>query len=97
MCGEKWQDLALTVSTDEGPRTATRFFVNGEEPVRRVVAEGGYTISARSHTNQGRRAVDGESGFGRLSEIAPSDVIPMQLNTLVGTANTVGLPVLDQA
>ena len=96
--GEKWQDLALTVSTDEGPRTATRFFVNGEEPVRRVVTEGGYTISGTlAHRIKVVEPSTGEWIWKRLSEIAPSDVIPMQLNTLVGTANTVGLPVLDQA
>src|SRR5207344_818458 len=28
--GDRWQTLDLTVSTDEGPRRATKFFVNGE-------------------------------------------------------------------
>ena len=42
--GDRWQDLELTVSTDEGPRRATRFFVNGEEPTRRIRTEGGYQI-----------------------------------------------------
>ena len=32
------------MSTDEGPRQATKFFVNGEEPTRRISTEGGYTI-----------------------------------------------------
>src|SRR5581483_11056612 len=41
--GSRWQDIELTVSTDDGPRRATKFFVNGEEPTRRIVTEGGYT------------------------------------------------------
>ena len=32
------------MSTDEGPRQATKFFVNGEEPTRRIRTEGGYQI-----------------------------------------------------
>ena len=40
----RWQDLDVQVSTDEGARDATKFFVNGEEPTRRIVTEGGYRI-----------------------------------------------------
>ncbi|MDX6292097.1 MAG: ribonucleoside-diphosphate reductase alpha chain, partial [Kribbellaceae bacterium] len=42
--GDRWQNLDLMVSTDDGPRQATQFFVNGEEPTRRVLTEGGYRI-----------------------------------------------------
>src|SRR5690348_10421501 len=42
--GDRWQDLTMPVSTDEGPRQATKFFVNGEEPTRRITTTGGYTI-----------------------------------------------------
>src|SRR6202044_3650087 len=42
--GDRWQDLDLMVSTDEGPRRATKFFVNGEEPTRAIRTEGGYAI-----------------------------------------------------
>ncbi|HEV3400889.1 MAG TPA: vitamin B12-dependent ribonucleotide reductase, partial [Acidimicrobiales bacterium] len=31
--GDTWQELDATVATDEGPRPATRFYVNGLEPV----------------------------------------------------------------
>ena len=31
--GKDWQDLGIKVGTDEGPREATKFFVNGVEPV----------------------------------------------------------------
>ena len=42
--GEQWQDLDVRVSTDEGPQQTTKFFINGEEPTRRIVTEGGYRI-----------------------------------------------------
>src|SRR5205085_1270227 len=31
--GQKWQDLDLEVATDDGPRQATQFYVNGFEQV----------------------------------------------------------------
>jgi len=98
MYGDRWQDLDLTVSTDEGPRQATKFFVNGEEPTRRIVTEGGYKIQGTlTHrvkvVNPATRAWE----WKRLADIAPGDVVPMQMRTLVGAPQQVPLPVLDQA
>ena len=96
--GEQWQRLDATVSTDEGARTATQFFVNGEEPTRRIVTAGGYRIQG----TYGHRikVVDQETGewqWKRLADVASDDVIPMQLGTLVSASNDVPLPVLDRA
>ncbi len=33
----------------------------------------------------------------RLADVAPGDIVPMQLGTLVGEPRSVPLPVLDQA
>ena len=96
--GDRWQDLDAQVSTDEGPRQATKFFVNGEEPTRRIVTEGGYTIQGTlAHRI---KVVDAETGhwvWKRMADIAPDDLVPMQLGTLVGEPRRVPLPVLDQA
>jgi ribonucleoside-diphosphate reductase alpha chain len=96
--GEKWQDVDVTVSTDEGPRKATKFFVNGEEPTRRVVTEGGYRIQG----TYGHRVkvVDPRTGaweWKRLMDVAAGDVVPVQMDTLVGAPRRVSLPLLDQA
>jgi ribonucleoside-diphosphate reductase alpha chain len=96
--GDRWQDLDLTVSTDEGPRQATKFFVNGEEPTRRIVTEGGYTIQGTLAHRV--KVVNPESGtwdWKRLADIVPGDLLPMQMRTLVGQPRRVPLPVLDQA
>jgi len=96
--GDRWQDLDLTVSTDEGPRQATKFFVNGEEPTRRIRTEGGYTIQGT--LTHRVKVVDPGTGrweWKRLADIAPGDVLPVQMRTLVGEPRTVPLPVLDQA
>jgi ribonucleoside-diphosphate reductase alpha chain len=96
--GDRWQDLDLTVSTDEGPRQATKFFVNGEEPTRLISTEGGYRIQGTlTHRVKVLEPETGEWQWRRLADIEPGDLVPMQMGTLVGQPRRVPLPVLDQA
>src|SRR5439155_7517241 len=96
--GDRWQDVDFTVSTDEGPRKATKFFVNGEEPTRRVVTDGGYRIQGTlAHRIKVVDPVSGEWVWRRLAEVQPGDLVPMQLGGMVGEPRRVPLPVLDQA
>jgi ribonucleoside-diphosphate reductase alpha chain len=96
--GDRWQDLDLAVSTDEGPRQATKFFVNGEEPTRRISTDGGYTIQGTlAHRVKVVDPATAKWEWKRLADIAPGDVLPMQMRTLVGEPRAVPLPVLDQA
>ncbi|MGD0602220.1 MAG: vitamin B12-dependent ribonucleotide reductase [Streptosporangiaceae bacterium] len=96
--GNRWQDLDLTVSTDDGPAQATKFFVNGEEPTRRITTEGGYKIQGT--LTHRVKVVDPSTGaweWKRLADITSGDVVPVQMHTLVGEPRLVTLPVLDQA
>jgi len=96
--GDRWQDLDAQVSTDEGVRQATRFFVNGEEPTRRVLTQGGYRVQGTlAHRLKVVDAETGEWVWKRMADIAPDDVLPMQLGTMIGEPREVPLPVLDQA
>jgi len=96
--GDRWQDLALTVSTDEGPRRATKFFVNGEEPTRLIRTEGGYQIQGTlTHRVKVINELTGEWAWKRLADIARHDLVPLQIRTLIGEPLRVPLPVLDQA
>jgi ribonucleoside-diphosphate reductase alpha chain len=96
--GDRWQDLDMTVSTDEGPRTATKFFVNGEEPTRRIVTDAGYKIQGTlAHRVKVVNETTGEWEWKRLADIVPGDLVPIQMNGLVGQLNRVPLPVLDRA
>jgi ribonucleoside-diphosphate reductase alpha chain len=96
--GAKWQDVDFAVSTDDGARKATKFFVNGEEPTRRIVTSGGYTIQGTlAHRI---KVIDQETGewlWVRLADVEEGDVIPVQMDTLVGGPREVPLPLLDQA
>jgi ribonucleoside-diphosphate reductase alpha chain len=96
--GGKWQDLDVTVSTDEGPKQTTKFFVNGEEPTRRITTEAGYRIQGTlAHRVKVVDEATGQWEWKRLAEIQIGDLVPMQLRQLVGEPNRVPLPVLDQA
>jgi ribonucleoside-diphosphate reductase alpha chain len=96
--GDRWQSLDMAVSTDEGPRRATQFFVNGEEPTRRIVTAGGYAIQGTlTHRIKVVDAVTGEWVWRRMADVAPGDIVPMQLGMFVGEPRRVPLPVLDQA
>ena len=96
--GDRWQNLGIGVSTDEGPRQATKFFVNGEEPTRLIMTEGGYRIQGTlTHRVKAVEPASGAWVWKRLADIAPGDVVPLQMGTLVGQPRHVPLPVLDQA
>jgi adenosylcobalamin-dependent ribonucleoside-diphosphate reductase len=95
--GEQWQDVSFQVLTDEGPKQATRFYVNGVAPTRRIRTSSGYEIQG---TLQHRiRVVDAASGewvWKRFAEVAPDDVVPLAMNSLVGEPRIVKLPPLGE-
>jgi ribonucleoside-diphosphate reductase alpha chain len=96
--GGRWQDLVLTVSTDEGPRQAIKFFINGEEPTRLIQTEGGYQIQGTlTHRVKVVDPATGEWAWKRLADIERGDLVPLQMGTLVGEPRQIPLPVLDQA
>jgi ribonucleoside-diphosphate reductase alpha chain len=96
--GAKWQDLGIEVATDDGTRTATKFYVNGLEPVVTVETGRGYRIQG---TPQHRvKVVDPATGsweWKRFADVADGDLVPLALNQLVGDAQAVALPPLPEA
>ena len=95
--GEEWQPLGVSVRTDEGPRDATRFFVNGVEPVVDVVTSRGYRL--RGTTKHRIKVVD-ETGawvWRRMADLEGGDRVPLALDQLVGAPQTVTLPPLPEA
>ncbi len=92
--GAEWQDLDIEVATDEGPRRATKFYVNGMEHVVSVETERGYRIQG---TPTHRIKVIDEHGnwtWRRMAEIAAGDRVPMMLDGMVGDPCEVPLPPL---
>ncbi len=94
--GPAWQDASFDVLTDDGPRAATKFYVNGLERVVNVRTERGYAISGT--TKHQVKIVDdaGHWVWRRFSDLRPGDLVPLALGQLVGTPNAVVLPPLSE-
>ncbi|MPZ74669.1 MAG: hypothetical protein GEU74_15870, partial [Nitriliruptorales bacterium] len=95
--GEQWQDLDLQVSTDEGPRQATKFYVNGLESVVTVDTARGYRIKGTPRHRIKVVQPDGAWVWKRFEEIQPGDTVPLQLDQLIGQPQKVNLPPLAES
>jgi ribonucleoside-diphosphate reductase alpha chain len=96
--GAQWQDLATQVATDDGPRAASKFYVNGLEPVVNVDTARGYRIQGT--TRHRVKVVDeltGEWVWKHFADIVAGDLVPLALHQLVGEPNDVPLPPLPDA
>ena len=95
--GARWQDLGVPVGTDEGPRTATQFYVNGLEPVVAVDTHRGYRIEGTpTHRIKVVDPLTGDWTWKRFGDIQAGDLVPLQLNQLVGGPRNVTLPPLGE-
>jgi ribonucleoside-diphosphate reductase alpha chain len=92
--GSKWQELDLEVATDDGPRQATQFYVNGFEQVVSIETDRGYRIQGTA--THRIKVVDAEGNWvwRRFAEIKKDDRVPLMLNGLVGEPQDVALPPL---
>ncbi|MEX2256356.1 MAG: vitamin B12-dependent ribonucleotide reductase, partial [Acidimicrobiia bacterium] len=95
--GEQWQPLGLDVQTDEGPRVATQFYVNGVETVVDVTTKRGYRLQGTAKHRV--KVVDegGEWVWRRLADLRSGDRVPLALDNLVGSPQPVALPPLPEA
>jgi ribonucleotide reductase alpha subunit/intein/homing endonuclease len=93
--GRQWQRVDFSVLTDEGPRPATNFYVNGVAATRRIRTESGYEIQGTlTHRVRVVEAETGELVWRRFADLQPGDVIPLMMGQMVGTPNRVPLPPL---
>jgi ribonucleoside-diphosphate reductase alpha chain len=95
--GEKWQELDLKVGTDDGPRQATKFFVNGAEPVVSVKTRRGYRIQGTTMHRIKVVDTNGDWQWRRFSDVRAGDRVPLMLGGLIGEPREVPLPPLAEA
>ncbi|MCC6730697.1 MAG: vitamin B12-dependent ribonucleotide reductase [Chthonomonadales bacterium] len=96
--GDRWQDAAFRVLTDEGEQDATRFFINGVEPTRRIVTRRGYTIQGtHNHRVKVVDSTTGEWRWKRFADIEAGDVVPLSMGQLAGSPRAVALPPIGEA
>jgi ribonucleoside-diphosphate reductase alpha chain len=92
--GPKWQDLDVQVGTDEGPRRATSFYVNGMEQVVSIETTRGYRIQGTPTHRIKLIDEEGNWTWRRMAEVKEGDRVPLMLNGLVGDPCEVQLPPL---
>ncbi|MBI2674687.1 MAG: adenosylcobalamin-dependent ribonucleoside-diphosphate reductase [Candidatus Yanofskybacteria bacterium] len=95
--GKKWQPLDIKVATDEGPCCATKFFVNGVEPIVSITTSRGYRI--KGTTTHRIRVVNNEGKWQwrRFSDLKNGDRVPMMLGGVISEPKNVSLPPLPDA
>ncbi|HEY5431466.1 MAG TPA: LAGLIDADG family homing endonuclease [Solirubrobacteraceae bacterium] len=92
--GAKWQDLDIEVATDEGPRQATKFYVNGMEQVVSIETGRGYQIQGTPTHRIKIVDAEGNWTWRRLAEVRQGDRVPMMLGSIIGEPQEVALPPL---
>jgi ribonucleoside-diphosphate reductase alpha chain len=92
--GDRWQDLDIEVATDEGPRDATKFYVNGMEQVASIETVRGYRIQGTPAHQIKILDSEGNWVWRRMAELRRGDRVPMMLGTMVGEGQDVALPPL---
>ncbi|HVP75535.1 MAG TPA: adenosylcobalamin-dependent ribonucleoside-diphosphate reductase, partial [Gaiellaceae bacterium] len=94
--GSKWQPLDVEVATDEGPRTATRFYVNGFEQVVSIETGRGYRIQGTPTHRIKVVDEDGHWVWRRFAEVGAGDRVPLMRGSIVGEPQSVELPPLGE-
>jgi ribonucleoside-diphosphate reductase alpha chain len=95
--GSQWQDLDVLVGTDDGPQIATKFYLNGAEPVVTVDTDRGYRIQGTPTHRIRVVSPDGEWSWKRFADLIEDDLIPLQMDQLIGQPQQVDLPPLGDA
>ena len=93
--GEKWQSIGTQVQTDQGPKLATKFFLNGKAETRIIRTE-------RLHEMQGTgkhraKRLNWETlelEWVRLADACTKDTLAIKLGGMFGNPQTVWLPKL---
>ncbi|MBI3317587.1 MAG: adenosylcobalamin-dependent ribonucleoside-diphosphate reductase [Candidatus Omnitrophica bacterium] len=95
--GAQWQDISFRVATDEGPRLATKFYINGRASTHRIQTEAGYEIQGTpNHRIKVLDPMTKETTWRRLDEVKSGDVVPMAMDSLIGEPQQVSLPPLSE-
>ena len=95
--GDKWQDVDFRVLTDDGGQKATKFFINGIEPTRKIKTAGGYVIQGTpTHRIKVVSPITGELEWKRMADVAADDVVALSMGSLIGQPKTVALPALGE-
>ena len=90
--GDRWQSLDVSVSTEGLTQIATRFFVNGERPTKRIQCSSGNQLECTAH-HQYRVLCNGSYQWCRADQLQRGDKLVVVLNAYQKTTEPVLVPV----
>jgi ribonucleoside-diphosphate reductase alpha chain len=90
--GAKWQDVDFKVQTDEGPKSATKFFVNGVDDVIEVKTGRGYMLRGTPKHQIKVLDASGTWAWRRFDDLAVGDRVPLAMGSMIGSPQLVELP-----
>jgi len=95
--GAQWQDVSFKVMTDEGPKEATKFYVNGQASTRNITTSCGYEIQGtEKHKIKVLNPITGQLEWKRFDEVSEGNIIPLAMNTIFGDEKEVLLPPIPE-
>jgi len=91
--GEQWQNVSFKIMTDQGPKDATKFYVNGQASTRKIKTSCGYEIQGtEKHRIKVLDTTNNKLIWKRFDEVNEEDIIPLAVNTIFGDEKEVLLP-----
>jgi ribonucleoside-diphosphate reductase alpha chain len=90
--GAQWQDVDFKVQTDEGPKRATKFFVNGVDDVIEVKTSRGYMLRGTPKHQIKVLDASGSWAWRRFDDLAVGDRVPLAMGSMIGSPQLVELP-----
>ncbi len=94
--GTQWQDVSFQVLTDEGPRQATKFFINGLAETRNIVTAAGYEIQGTPSHQIKVLDAEGNLVWKTLAGVKAGDIVPIAMQQTLGKPQLVILPPLPE-
>ncbi len=91
--GEQWQDVSFNVMTDEGPRNAAKFYINGNDMTRKIKTSSGYEIQGTDKHKI--KVLDSETHewvWKKFLDVSEKDIVPLSMNTIFGEEKEMLLP-----
>lgn len=89
--GDQWQERSFKVMTDNGEKTATRFFINGQEETRTITTKKGYQITGTNKHKVKILDTNNNLVWKKFDEICENDTVVLAMNTIFGETRNIKL------
>lgn len=83
--GDKWQELDDTnIATDKVDQKASKFFINGYKPTKKILTSGGIELEATLNHKFRIITIEGKYEWKTSEELSVGDILPYKIGTYNG-------------